>query len=116
MEKVLLFLKDNWGLVFAILSLIVTIILGAKGKFNDLLSKTMLFAEKAMARAMEANGKITGQQKKDFVCDYVYGHIPKWMKAFIAREYIAGKIENIITDVKDIEDDGILNCSVNKKE
>lgn len=115
MEKVLKFLYENLGLIIAIISAIASIIAGTKGLFTSLISKVMLFAEKAANNAFEANGKITGQQKKDFVCDYVYEKIPKWMKPFLARTYIAGKIENIITDLNDIKDDGILNASVLKE-
>lgn len=116
MEKVITFLTENWGLIVAILAAIVSILAGASGGFNVLLSKAMLFAEKKANKAFEANGKITGEQKKSFVCDYVYNKIPKWLKPFITQVYIAGKVENIITDLDDIKDDGILNCSVNKKE
>jgi hypothetical protein len=115
MEKVLSFLNENWGLILAIISAIVAIVAGTTGGFNNLLAKTMLFAEKAANTAFAANGKITGEQKRNFVCDYVYGRIPKWLKPFIGRAYIVGKIENVITDIKDIQDDGILNASVKKE-
>jgi hypothetical protein len=86
------FIISNIGMITTLILILVSIILGTGGTIQNLLSKAMLFAEKQAARAFEANGKITGEQKKAFVCDYVYNKLPKWLKPFITQKYIAGKI------------------------
>lgn len=117
--KILLWFQMNWGIIIAIISILIAIIGGATGKFNALLAQVMLFAEKALASFLENKGKLTGLQKKEFVIDFVYNKIPTWTKLVITRSYIALKVELMIKDIYDLQDDGVLNCSVkfiNKKE
>ena len=111
MENLIQFLLDNWEILTAIA--VVALGLAQKGSstVNALIVKLMLFAEKQATAQFAKKGLLTGEEKKKFVIDYVYSKIPSFLHFLITKEYIAKKLENIIGDLKDIQDDGKLNAS-----
>ena len=105
------FLQENWEFIFALIPLLLSLGANLFGGLQKIISHLMLFAEKKANEAFQNNGLITGEEKKEFVVNYVFEKMPKFLHPFITKAYIGKKVENIISDLKDIKDDGVLNAS-----
>lgn len=111
MDEITKFLIDNWATIVVIVPLLISLSSNLFGGLQKIIVEVMLFAEKKANEKFAENQIITGEQKKEFVLNYVYEKLPKFITPFITKEYLAKKLESVICDLKDIKDDGVLNAS-----
>lgn len=112
MSNILNFISENWEYFVAAGAIVAIFVQMGRNGISKAISSAMLFAEKKANEALEKKSYITGEQKREFVIDFIYGKIPAFLRGFITRGYVGKKIENIIDDLKDLADDGQLNNSI----
>lgn len=109
MERAVNFIMENWEFIISLIVILLGITQKGIHTINEMIAELMIFAEKKAVEGLAKQGLTTGEEKKAFVVDYVYNKVPSSLHFIISKKYIGKKIEYLIADIRNLQDDGKLN-------